>query len=109
MNYTKCWLEYPLIAPEAQVFTVDSEFTGPLADSAFEELTLGFGGMYGQTVRQTSGEGPVGNPPQCRPAPGGLPAGRRKRCLHPGGRGRAGNALRRVRAAAAAAAVRQAL
>lgn len=56
MNYTKCWLEYPLIAPEARELTVDSEFTGPLADSAFEELTLGFGGMYGQTVRQTSGE-----------------------------------------------------
>ena len=35
MNYTNCWLSYPLVVDEkGKNLTVISEFTGPVADSA---------------------------------------------------------------------------
>ena len=39
MTYTNCWLTYPLLVDETgKTIAVSSEFTGPVADSALEEL-----------------------------------------------------------------------
>ena len=52
MNYTNCWLTYPRLCEENTPFTVHTEFSGPIADSAMDELTLAFGRMYGCEVRE---------------------------------------------------------
>ena len=54
MSYTNCWLEYPLICKENKPFVVKNEFSGAIADSAADELSLGLGKMFGQSV--TCGE-----------------------------------------------------
>ena len=47
MTYTNCWLTYPLLVDETgKTIAVSSEFTGPVEDSALEELKAGFGGMF---------------------------------------------------------------
>ncbi len=46
MEYTKCWLDYPLIRQEDAPLTAASDFTGPVARSALEELERGFFGLY---------------------------------------------------------------
>lgn len=50
MEYTKCWLDYPLIRQEDALLTVASDFTGPVAQSALEELERGFAGLYRRPV-----------------------------------------------------------
>ena len=41
MNYTNCWLTYPLLVDESgKALTVSSDFSGPVEHSALEELTL---------------------------------------------------------------------
>ena len=51
MNYTKCWLEYPLIRSLAgRTLTIANSFTGPVAHRASEELAMGLGALYEATV-----------------------------------------------------------
>lgn len=50
MEYTKCWLDYPLIRQEDAPLTAASDFTGPVAQSALEELERGFLGLYRRPV-----------------------------------------------------------
>lgn len=51
MNYTNCWLTYPLLLDEGgKPFTVASDFSGPVADSALAELRLGLAGLYRREV-----------------------------------------------------------
>lgn len=51
MNYTKCWLEYPLIRSLAgRTLTVANSFTGPIAQRTSEELAMGLGALYEATV-----------------------------------------------------------
>ena len=72
MNYTNCWLTYPLLGEESgKTITVSSDFSGPVEKSALEELTLGFGGMYKRPVAQVSGEADL--------------TLRKNSCLHPEG------------------------
>lgn len=56
MSYTKCWLAYHRICSmEGRTLTVSSEFTGPVADRAAEELAMGLGALYGVTVSASGG------------------------------------------------------
>ena len=72
MNYTNCWLTYPLLHEEAgKTLAVSTEFSNPVAQSAFEELKLGFGGMYQRSVRQVTGDADL--------------VIRKNSCLHPEG------------------------
>ena len=51
MNYTNCWLTYPLLGEESgKTITVSSDFSGPVEKSALEELTLAFGKLYGRKL-----------------------------------------------------------
>lgn len=51
MTYTNCWLTYPLLADEAgKGIAVSSDFSGPMANSALEELKEGFGRMLRREV-----------------------------------------------------------
>lgn len=51
MTYTNCWLTYPQLLDETgEKRTVCCEFSGPVADSALEELGRGFESMYGRKV-----------------------------------------------------------
>ena len=54
MKYTNCWLDYPAVSAENRPFVLKNEFSGPIADSAADELSLGLGKMFGRTV--TCGE-----------------------------------------------------
>lgn len=48
MEFTNCWLEYPpIIKGKGGRLTVASDFTGPVAESALQELSQGFDGLYG--------------------------------------------------------------
>lgn len=51
MNYTKCWLEYPLIQSEQdRPLTVSSDFSGAIPGRAMEELERAMEGLYERTV-----------------------------------------------------------
>ena len=51
MTYTNCWLTYPLLANETgKGIAVSSDFSGPMVDSALEELKEGFGRMLRREV-----------------------------------------------------------
>ena len=57
MNYTNCWLTYPLLVDETgKTITVSSDFSGPVADSALEELNTAFSGLFRRQVARVSGE-----------------------------------------------------
>ena len=52
MDYTKCWLEYPLIRSMAgRTLTLRNLVEGPVGASAGKELALGLSGLYGMEHR----------------------------------------------------------
>ena len=60
MNYTNCWLTYPLLVDETgKTITVSSDFSGPVADSALEELNTAFSGMFRRQATRVSGNADV--------------------------------------------------
>ena len=57
MNYTKCWLAYPLIHSMAgRTLTISNALSSPVADRACEELAMGLGSLYQAAVSAVSGD-----------------------------------------------------
>ena len=60
MDYTKCWLEYPLIrSTEGRTLTVRNLVEGPVGASAGRELALGLKGLYGMALAESGGEADI--------------------------------------------------
>lgn len=60
MEYTKCWLEYPLIrSMEGHTMTLRSHLTGSVGANAVKELALGLRGLYNAEVSTVSGEADI--------------------------------------------------
>lgn len=58
MNWTKCWLEYPLIQSEkGRTLTVSTEFTGSITLRAYQELLTAMEGLYEMDVKLVIGVG----------------------------------------------------
>lgn len=56
MKYTECWLGYPLIREEGGALSLYSEFTGPVAKRAVEEVKRAMAGLYGREVEMAAGD-----------------------------------------------------
>ena len=58
MDYSECWLEYrPICREEGMPLTVSSDFSGPVAHSAREELQRAFSAMYARNTQPAEKDG----------------------------------------------------